>query len=257
MSGLNETPGPRTDETTPRALVDLAASVRDAGPSAAVSQALDAAWADLHGTTPTAHAAPAPIAWWAWAAGGAVAASVALALWVAQPDRRSEPGRSDPAEGPSASASAETAKPGTGVTAPAGGEQDESSGPDDSHPLQMVAVPEGPFAPPPSRPGTTRPARPGAERPRDEATGRLAALGATSPALEGESAEAPAEAEPFVWLRGADQIEPGMGVQLVRVQVPRLRWDAGMPQRVLVEADLLMGMDGQPRAVRMVRTSGQ
>jgi hypothetical protein len=63
--------------------------------------------------------------------------------------------------------------------------------------------------------------------------------------------------EPFVWIRGADEIEPGLGLRIVRVQLPRMRWDAGTPRPELVDADVLMGSDGQARAVRVAWTDAR
>jgi hypothetical protein len=76
--------------------------------------------------------------------------------------------------------------------------------------------------------------------------------------VAGPAAETAANhVEPFVWIRGADEIEPGLGLRIVRVQLPRMRWDAGTPRPELVDADVLMGSDGQARAVRVAWTDAR
>lgn len=244
MSGVID---PRGDQSsphdarsqTPRALVDLAESLRHVGASDAVEWALDQAWHDMHRDHPAADAGgptrrPMPL--WAWPVLGA-AAAIALAL-------RLGPATPGPASAP-------------------------------VEPEAVVAaVPGGPLEPPPPRvpeadAAAVRPTRTGQRtdnRPNGPSSSRETSASGTSPGRASvgrnppvATAPAPAaagdEVEPFVWIRGADEIEPGLGLQIVRVQLPRLRWDTVTPRREFVNADVLMGNDGQPRAVRVVRTN--
>lgn len=269
MSGLTDRSGESRPSETPRALADLAASLADARPSEAVARALAEAWeartgASSHAATRLAPAAPPvplasrrrlPARRWVGLAGAAAAmvvATSALVVWRGG------------------------AAPDNDAAAPvpvAAGEPRPDHAPQPSDAIAVppapaavvAAVPDGPLAPPPGTPPhpTSEPARrttrgeahlagrPAADRPAPD---RAAPEGRRAEARPvGGSAE-DGEA-PFIWLRGADQLEPGLGVQVVRVQLPRVGWDTGSPRPVLVEADLLMGFDGQPRAVRMVRTS--
>ena len=231
MSGVN-TPldgassWPTETGTTPRALADLSASLHAAGASATVTQALGEAWQAMHASQPQRTAS------WRWPVLGAVAALAIAVVWFGW-------GRSTIA-------------------------------PDSPMPEGLVAaVPGGPFEPPPVTTAVTEPPATVIDRvtpavderapavvPADRTgrrprAGRRAAGGGRP-----EQVVARAEPEPFVWIRGADGVELGLGLQIVRMQVPRLRWAAGMPTRELVEADVLMGTDGQARAVRVVRTGG-
>lgn len=236
MSGLiaptDHQPEARSD--TPRAIAELARALEGDGPSPHVEQALSAAWDAMHGVGPVVQPRHAP-AWPAWAlpALGAVAALLIAAAWVIV-----------------------SQTPGRGA-------------PDDPVRVGLeAAVPGGPFEPPP----TSRPVVPPDVRPSGAAVDRRAPVRRPVPAEGRDGARPhapdthvvrPAQValgdatEPFVWIRGADEIEPGLGVHVVRVQVPRLRWDSGMPRRELVDADVLMGNDGQARAVRVVRTGTQ
>jgi hypothetical protein len=129
------------------------------------------------------------------------------------------------------------------------------------------AVPSGPFEPPPRPPvatpkaDATRPdagdaapalAAAGGER----ATARRPAAGRRAAARQHQAVERD-EAEPFVWIPGADTIEPGLGLQVVRMRVPQARWEGRPPGSDAVEADVLMGEDGLARAVRVVRASSR
>lgn len=264
MSGLTDRSGESRPSETPRALADLAASLADARPSESVARALAEAWEARAGAPAPAAATqasaspPVPLVSrrrlsarrWVGLAGAAAAmvvAASALFMWRggAAPD-----------------GDAAVPVPASVLEPP----PDRALRPADAIALPpapaavVAAVPDGPLAPPPG----TLP-HPTPEPPRRTTRGEVRPTGrpATAPpAAEGMLAEArpvAASAEdgeaPFIWLRGADQLEPGLGVQVVRVRLPRVGWDTGSPRPVLVEADLLMGFDGQPRAVRMVRTS--
>lgn len=224
-----------TKSQTPRALVDLAASLRHVGASEAVERALDQAWRDLHADHPAAEAGGPrrPIRLWMWtAATPAAAVTLALRLGPATPGPASAPMEPE---------------------------------------VVVAAVPGGPLEPPPSRlpaaeAAPARPARMGertdraaAPSPSRAASAPGASPGRASAGRSSPVAAAPAraaagdEVEPFVWIRGADEIEPGLGLQIVRVQLPRVQWDTGTPRREFVNADVLIGNDGQPRAVRVVQ----
>lgn len=227
-----------TTETTsqpPRALVELAASLRHTGASPSVEQALDEAWRAMHATEAAVAGAAGParriVPVWTWPV-LAAAAAVVVALRLGIP------------------------------TAP--------SLPDPQSPDRVVAaVPAGPFEPPPTAapvddPATVRaagleaPAVPPAPTVRAVASGAPTGLRPGPLPVAGPAAETAAnDVEPFVWIRGADEIEPGLGLRIVRVQLPRMRWDAGTPRPELVNADVLMGSDGQARAVRVAWTDAR
>ena len=111
---------------------------------------------------------------------------------------------------------------------------------------QMAALPAGPLAPPPVA-GPTRdgePARPPGRAPRpgraavSASTASAAVPAATAPQVVTAAVQpggaALTDAEPFVWIHGADEIEHGLGLRIVRVQLPRMRWDAATPRPDLV-----------------------
>lgn len=236
MSGLIPPTGRESEarSDTPRAIADLARALEDEGPSTHVEQALSAAWDAMHGEGPVVQPRHAP-AWpgWALPALGAVAALLIAPAWVML-----------------------SQAPGRGA-------------PDDPVPVGLeAAVPGGPFEPPTTRPSEApRNVSPsGAAVDRRSPVRRPVPAGrhVARPHVPDTDVVRPAQvslgddvAEPFVWIRGADEIEPGLGVHVVRVQVPRLRWDAGTARREVVDADVLMGNDGQARAVRVVRTGTQ
>lgn len=212
----------------PRALADLAASLQHAGASASVEQRLDEAWRAMHAPEPAASVSGparrlAPV-WACPVLGAAAALVVALRLWPP------------------------VAPPLPPVPAPVG---------------MVAAVPAGPLEPPPPTSpvdgaAVVRPTP--AEVPagtRPALTVRAAAQGVATDMTGPAAATAPDDVEPFVWIRGADEIEPGLGLRIVRVQLPRVRWDTGTPRPELVNADVLMGSDGQARAVRVAWTDGR
>lgn len=266
MSGLTLPPSSDRDET-PRALADLAAASRDASPSADVMRALDVAWADLHGDGAAgARASRPPVSRWGWwAAAGGLGAAAALVVALASGPQPGAPA-AVPAPEIEAVAQADAEGPGSSDTpaeigaaeTPAGSPVGSRGIGADAVPL-VAAVPGGPFEPPPPPPRMPSPT-PASDRASTRRPDRGAPARARPEAASAATAQAASAAtapDPFVWLRGADEVEPGLGLQIVRVQVPRLRWDTGVPRRDMVEADVLMGFDGQPRAVRMVRTGGR
>lgn len=233
MSGLTPPNDQPPLPETPLALTDLARSLDGVSPSPHVERALEAAWGAMHAST-DARQVRHRRSWVVWTA-PALAAAAALLV----------------------------------ATAWVGWTNSTLDGPDDpQHVGVEAAVPGGPFEPPPpvAPAGTRMPVRPDLRDNTPAASRRVVpppGPPSRRPDTPARSVVRPAQGavgddpEPFVWLRGADDIEPGLGVHVVRVQVPRLRWDGGTPSRELVDADVLMGNDGQARAVRVVRTGRQ
>jgi hypothetical protein len=234
MSGVEHSRD-REPPAVPPVLQHLAESSREWQPSARVEDALSASWeaaAASRSAGATVRRDPRGTARVrTWAPWGALAASLVAALvWWGMAGR----GSIEPSATFADSGSAEVA-PGLPVSGDTG-----SAGPV----ARPVAVPSGPFGPPPPRPAAepARDPKPSVSRPAASA----------SLALREVESEEP---DPFVWLPGADAIEPGLGLQVVRMTLPNARWDGRAPGQDAVQADVLMGEDGLARAVRVVRTS--
>lgn len=241
MSGVNwpVEHGPPADET-PRALAELRASLGDASPSPGVERELETAWRALHDTRPTS---ATPGRGWSTALGSAAAVlAVLLGAWLLQPRDLSAPQTSSVARGTAVPDSPLVPPP----REPAGPLRPPPKGGEAAAPGDQRATSDAGLVPSTPSAGRSAPSPPGSGRANGRRPAPTAALSASRD-----------EPEPFEWLRGADDVEPGLGLEIVRVHVPRVLWDVSGPRRVLLEADLLMGHDGQPRAIRLARAGEQ
>lgn len=243
MSGVDDSRD-RARAAVPPVLQQLAESSREWQPSARVDEALRASWEAAGGSRSagsTIRRGPRAADLRTWAPWGALAASlVAVLMWWGVADRSTEPSAT--------SADSRRAEVASGV--PASGDTGRAE------PVaRPVAVPSGPFGPPPPRPSAepARDPKASASRPRPAARPSRPAASASLARHQVESDEP----DPFVWLPGAEAIEPGLGLQVVRMTLPNARWDGRAPGQDAVQADVLMGDDGLMRAVRVVRTTSR